>query len=66
MLCCLYHQKLIHISVRFNEIEWPMNADALQAVFDLILALLQDSANNEAVIDCADGKRRLCFRILST
>ena len=42
-----------------------MNADDLQAVFDLILALLQEIANDGAVMDCADAKTRLCFPILS-
>ena len=42
-----------------------MNADALQAVLDLILPLLQGIANDGAVMDCADGKTRLCFPILS-
>ena len=42
-----------------------MNADALQAVFDLILAPLQEIANDGAMMDCADGKTRLCFPILS-
>ena len=42
-----------------------MNADALQAVFNLILAPLQEIAKDGAVMDCADGKTRLCFPILS-
>ena len=42
-----------------------MNADALQAVFDLILAPLQEIASDGTVMDCGDGKTRLCFPILS-
>ena len=52
-------------SGRTNEIQRQMNADALQAVFDLILAPLQEIASDGAVMDCADGKTRLCFPILS-
>ena len=58
--------KLSHESVGANKIQWQMNADALQAVFDLILAPLQEIAINGAVIDCADGKTRLCFPLLFT
>ena len=58
--------KLSHESVRADEIQRQMNADALQAVFDLILVPLQEIANDGAVMDCADGKTRLCFPILST
>ena len=57
--------KLSHESVRANEIQRQMNADALQAVFDLILAPLQEIANDGAVMDWADGNTRLCFPILS-
>lgn len=57
--------KLSHESVRADEIQRQMNADALQAVFDLILAPLQEIAEDGAVMDCADGKMRLCFPILS-
>ena len=46
--------KLSHESVSADEIERQMNADALPAVFDLILALLQEIANDGAVMDCAD------------
>ena len=57
--------KLSHESVCADQIQRQMNADALPAVFDLILALLQEIANNSAVMDCEDGKMRLCFPILS-
>ena len=56
--------KLSHELVRANEIQRQMNADALQAVFHLILAPLQE-ANDCAMMDYADGKTRLCFPILS-
>ena len=56
--------KLSHESVHADEIQRQMNADALQAVFDLILALLQQIANDSAVMDSADGKTRLYFPIL--
>ena len=57
--------KLSHELVRADKMQRQMNADALQAVFDLILAPLQEIANDGAVMDYADGKRRLCFPILS-
>ena len=57
--------KLSHESVCAEEIQRRMNADALQAVFDLILAPLQEIANDGAVMDCADGKTGLYFTILS-
>ena len=56
---------LSHESVRADEIQRQMNADPLQAVFDLFLALLPEIANDGAVMDCADGKTRLGFAILS-
>ena len=57
--------KLSHESVSADEIERQMNADALLGVFDLILTPLQEIANDGAVMDCVDGKTRLCFPILS-
>ena len=57
--------KLSHELLRADEIQQQMNADARQAVFDLILALLQEIANYGAVMDSADGKTRLCLPILS-
>ena len=57
--------KLSHESVRADEIQWQMNADALQAVFDLILAPLQEIDNDDAVMDITDGKTPLCLPILS-
>jgi len=42
-----------------------MNADTLQDVFERILSPLQDVVHVGIPIDCADGKVRLCFPILS-
>ena len=57
--------KLSHQSVCADEIQRHMNANALQAVLDLIVAPLQGMANEGAVMECADGKTRLCFPILA-
>ena len=57
--------KLSHESVSADEIQPKMKADVLQAVFDLILAPLQQIAKDGAMMDCADGKSHLCFPILS-
>jgi len=42
-----------------------INTDTLQDVFELIFAPLQAVAHSAVPIDCADGKVRLCFLILS-
>ena len=55
--------KLSHELVHADEIQRQMNADALQAVFDLILAPLPAIAKDGAVMDSADGKTRLGFPI---
>ena len=52
-------------SARADETQWQINADVLQAVFDLIFAPLQPVAQEGTVMDCSDGKTRLCFPILS-
>ena len=52
-------------SARANETQRQMNADSLQAVFDLIFAPLQPVTQDGTVMDCSDGKTRLCFPILS-
>jgi len=52
-------------SASANEAERQTNADVLRAVFDLVLALLQQVAREGTVMDCADGKTGLCFPILS-
>jgi len=43
-----------------------IKADTQQDVFELIFAPLQDVAHTGIAIDCADGKVRECFPILST
>jgi len=52
-------------SDRANEAPRPTNAEIMRAVFDLVLAALQPVAQERTVMDCADGKIRLCFPILS-
>jgi len=42
-----------------------INTDTLQNVFELIFAPLRGVAHSGVPIDCADGKVRLCFPILS-
>jgi len=50
---------------RVKEAQRQTNADTLRAVFDLVLAPFQPVAQEGTVMDCADGKTRLCFPILS-
>ena len=57
--------KLAGESTRADEAQRQLNADALQAVFDLVLTPLQYVSQEGMVMDCADGKTRLCFPILS-
>jgi len=52
-------------SARANEAQRQTNPDALRAVFDLVLALLPQVAQEGTVMDCADSKTRLCLPILS-
>ena len=52
-------------SGRADETQRQINADSLRAVFDLIFAPLQPVAQDGTVMDCSDGKTRLCFPILS-
>jgi len=52
-------------SARPNEAQRQTNADTLRAVFDLVLAPLKPVAQEGMVMDCAAGKTRLCFPILS-
>jgi len=52
-------------SARANEAQRQTNADVLWALFDLVLAPLQQVAREGTVMDCADGKTHLCFPILS-
>jgi len=51
-------------SARANKAQRQTNPDTLRAVFDLVLAPLQPLAQEGTVMDCADGKTRLCFPIL--
>ena len=48
-----------------DEAQRKTNTDALRAVFDLVLSPLQEVVQAGTVMDCADGKIRLCFPILS-
>ena len=57
--------KFMGESARADETQRQMNADSLKAVFDLIFAPLQQIVRGGTVMDCSDGKRRLCFPILS-
>jgi len=52
-------------SAHANEAQGQTNAHVLQAVFDLVLAPLQQVAQEGTVMDCADSKTPLCFPILS-
>jgi len=52
-------------SARANKAQRQTNTDTLQAVFDVVLAPLQPIAQEKTVMDCADGKTRLCFPIWS-
>jgi len=51
-------------SARANEAQRQTNVDGLRAGFDLGLAPLQQVPGEGTVMDCADGKTRLCFSIL--
>jgi len=53
-------------SSKADQRQRKINADTLQDVFELIFASLQDLAHTGIAIDCADGKVRQCFPILST
>jgi len=52
-------------SSKADQRQRKINADTLQDVFELIFAPLQDMAHTGIAIDCADGKVRQCFPILS-
>ena len=52
-------------SSKADQRQRKFNADTLQDVFKLIFAPLQDVAHAGIAIDCADGKVRPCFPILS-
>jgi len=57
--------KLTGDSGRADKAQRKTNADALRALFDLVLAPLQEVVQEGTVMDFADGKTRLCFPILS-
>ena len=57
--------KLTGDSGRVDEAQRQTNTDALRAVFDLVLAPLQEVVQEGTVMDCADGKTSLCFPIMS-
>ena len=57
--------KLTGESAPADEALRQTNANALRAVFDLVLAPLQEVVQEGTVMDCADSKTRLCFPILS-
>jgi len=52
-------------SSKADQCQRKINADTLQDVFELIFAPLPDLAHTAIAIDCADGKVRQCFPILS-
>ena len=57
--------KLTGDSGRAEEAQRQTFANALRVVFDLVLAPLQEVVQEDMVMDCADGKTRLCFPIVS-
>ena len=57
--------KLTGESSRAEETQQQINADSLRAVFDLVLGPLHYVSHEGKVMDCADGKTRRCFPILS-
>ena len=52
-------------SSKADQRQMKITTDTLQDVFKLIFAPLQDLAHAGIPIDCADGKVRQCFPILS-
>ena len=52
-------------STKADQYQRQVNADTLQDVFEFIFAPLQHAALDGVPIDCADGKVRRCFPILS-
>ena len=48
-----------------NEAQQQMNADVQQTLFHLVLGPLPQIVQKRTVIDYADGKRPLCFPLLS-
>ena len=56
--------KLLGESAPADEAQRQTNANALPAIFDLVLALLEEAGQEGIVMDCADGKTSLCLPIL--
>jgi len=52
-------------STKADQYQIQVNADILQDVFEMIFAPLQHTELAGVQIDCADGKIRRCFPILS-
>jgi len=52
-------------SARVDKAQRQMNANVLRTIFNLVLALLQQVVQEGMVMDCADGKTRFYFPILS-
>jgi len=52
-------------SFRADKLQRLINADTLRGVFELIFAPLNGAAREGAPIDCADGKIRRGFPIMS-
>jgi len=52
-------------STKADQYQRQVNADTLQDVFEFIFAPLQHATLDGVPIDCADGKVRRCFPILS-
>jgi len=52
-------------STKADQYQRQVNADTVQDVFAFIFAPLQHAALDGVPIDCADGKVRRCFPILS-
>jgi len=52
-------------SFKGDQCERKIKTNTLQHVFELTFAPLQGVAHSGVPIDCADGKVRLCFPILS-
>ena len=59
------HPKLRGESAPADKALGQTNADALWAVFDLVVAAVQDVVQEATVKDCSDGKTGVCFPILS-
>jgi len=52
-------------SSRANKLQTLINTDTLRSVFELIVGPLNGAAQEGPAIDCADGKIRRCFPIMS-